>query len=137
MKNIVNSINESFSSKFTRLNESLDENTYSDFQSDIYNALGNVFFKYREVKPSEEDFDRAMEWFNTHFWESDDFEESLEEALDPNMVDILKLINQGLDLAERYVLSGDKHFTSNDQKVVERSKEYLGRLRNYLSKRKG
>lgn len=56
---------------------------YEDFKSDVYNALSNIAFKYREHGELDENkFDLAFEWFQTHFWEDEDlFYESLNESL--------------------------------------------------------
>lgn len=54
----------------SKKNESLDEYDRFDFISDVYNALTNVAFTYHshDKDISKEDFDRAYEWFSTHFW---------------------------------------------------------------------
>lgn len=56
---------------------------YEEFKSDVYNALSNIAFKYREHGELDENkFDLAFEWFQTHFWEDEDsFYESLNESL--------------------------------------------------------
>lgn len=55
---------------------------YEDFKSDVYNALSNIAFKYREHGELDENkFDLAFEWFQTHFWEDEDlFYESLKDS---------------------------------------------------------
>lgn len=55
---------------------------YEDFKSDVYNALSDVAFKYKEHgELDEEKFNLAYEWFITHFWDNEDFYESLNESL--------------------------------------------------------
>jgi len=57
-------------------NESLKEEDQFDFDSDVYNALADVMFKYRDKGVDKSDMDYALEWFNLHFWEMD-FDESV------------------------------------------------------------
>ena len=54
-----------------------------DIRSEVYNALANIAFKYhkRGTDLTEEDFDRAYEWFIIRFWEVEDLDESLNESL--------------------------------------------------------
>lgn len=53
------------------LKESLDFDDYSDFNSAVYNALGDVMFQFRDKNVEKADLDKALEWFDTHFWEFD------------------------------------------------------------------
>lgn len=62
------------------LNESLEENDYFDFNSDIYNALSEVMFKYRDKNVDEVDLDKALNWFADRFFEFE-FEESLKKCI--------------------------------------------------------
>ena len=66
------------------LKEDLDFNEFSDFNSAIYNAIGDVMFRFRDKDITKNDLDKALEWFDFHFWEvdADDMEESLKESLD-------------------------------------------------------
>ena len=56
----------------------------SNFKSDVYNALSKIAFKYyrKNINVTDDDWDEAIEWFMTHFFESDDnpFDESLTEG---------------------------------------------------------
>lgn len=54
-----------------------------DIRSEVYNALADIAFKYhkRGTDLTEEDFDRAYEWFIIRFWEVEDLDESLNESL--------------------------------------------------------
>lgn len=68
-----------------KLIESLDEDEFSDFNSEFYNKLVDLLFKYHlKGKDIErEDVEKAYAWFDAHFYESDDnpgIEESLDEA---------------------------------------------------------
>lgn len=58
------------------LNEDLSFNEYSDFNSAIYNAITDVMFSFRDSNVSKSDLEKALEWFNIHFWEEngDEFE---------------------------------------------------------------
>lgn len=66
------------------LKEDLDFNEFSDFNSAIYNAIGDVMFRFRDKDITKNDLDKALEWFDFHFWvdADDDIEESLKESLD-------------------------------------------------------
>lgn len=57
------------------LSEDLLDSDVSDFNSDVYNALSKVMFKWdrKDIQPSQEDMDNAYEWFSTHFYGSDDW----------------------------------------------------------------
>jgi len=61
------------------------ENFMSDLRSKVYNALSGVVFDvfikkgwndYVDIDQASKAMDEACEWFSTHFWESDDAEES-------------------------------------------------------------
>lgn len=54
--------------------EDLDYDIYSDFNADIYNALADTIFSYQDKGVTRNDIERAIEWFETHFFE-DEFEE--------------------------------------------------------------
>lgn len=53
------------------LKESLDFDDYSDFNSAVYNALADVMFSFESKNVEKADMDKALEWFDTHFWEDD------------------------------------------------------------------
>lgn len=58
--------------------ESLKEAwSVNDLYSDIYNALSDVMFKWHEAgyDLDSSQIDSAYEWFATHFWEDEGFEE--------------------------------------------------------------
>lgn len=63
------------------LNEELDEETYFDFEHDIYNALVDVIHKYKGVTANE--IERALENFEIRFFE--DGEEIFDEPLDNDL----------------------------------------------------
>ena len=64
----------------------MDSSWGSDFRSDVYNALSDVAFKYyrKDISITDDDWNEAIEWFMTHFFESDDnpFYESLKEDIE-------------------------------------------------------
>lgn len=64
-------INESFDRELRKVRESLSENDFLDLKSDVYNALSDVVFKYREKSIDENDVNRAVEWFMIRFFEDD------------------------------------------------------------------
>lgn len=79
-------------------NESIKEDLMgtawgSNFQSDVYNALSKIAFKYyrKDVNITDDDWNEAIEWFMTHFFESDDnpFDESLKEAVAPDLINAI------------------------------------------------
>ena len=49
-----------------------------DLRSDVYNALSDIAFKYHKegVDLTEDDMDKAIEWFQMRFWEDEGLEES-------------------------------------------------------------
>lgn len=53
------------------INEELSFEDYSDFNSAIYNAIGGVMFEFRNKDVTKNDLDKALEWFDVHFWEQD------------------------------------------------------------------
>lgn len=64
--------------KIRKLNESYD-NLYSQLRADIYNALGNIAFKYEQKFEKEglaDAFESAMRdairFFNDRFWEDEE-----------------------------------------------------------------
>lgn len=58
------------------LEESLGKD---DLKSDIYNALADVVFKYRNNNNiTQEDIEQAIEWFEIHFFEDEDLDENLD-----------------------------------------------------------
>ena len=57
------------------LKESLDEEEFSDFNSDFYNAIVEVLYNYRGTPISREDVENAYSFFDAHFYESDDNED--------------------------------------------------------------
>lgn len=71
------------SMKIRKLNESYD-NLYSQLRSDVYNALGNIAFKYKQKFEKEGLADRvgldafesamrdAIRFFNDRFWEDEE-----------------------------------------------------------------
>ena len=69
--------------RIRKLNESYD-NLYSQLRSDVYNALGNIAFKYEQKFEKEGLADRdgfdafesamrdAIRFFNDRFWEDEE-----------------------------------------------------------------
>lgn len=55
------------------LNESLEEDDHYKFQSDVYNALSDVMFKWRDSGIDESDMSKALTWFDIHFWEDEEY----------------------------------------------------------------
>lgn len=59
------------------LSNNKDFDTYSNFNSDLYNSMCDVIYEYDGL--SKKDIEKAVEWFLTHFF--DDYEEDeLEES---------------------------------------------------------
>ena len=69
------------------LTEELDEETYFDFEHDIYNALVDVIYKYKGVTANE--VERAFDNFEIRFFEDESEEESEEEIFDEPLDDDL------------------------------------------------
>lgn len=55
---------------------------YDRFKSDIYNSLADVMFSYSNANPSISDVERAIEWFLTHFFEVEDYNENLDNQIE-------------------------------------------------------
>lgn len=64
-------LQESLNNKNRNLSEAWDE---SDLRSAVYNALTDVCYEFMRNggHPTEDDMDEAIEWWQIHFWESDD-----------------------------------------------------------------
>ena len=60
------------------LSNDKDFDTYSNFNSDLYNAMSDVVFDYSSKGISKKDIEKAVEWFLTHFFDDYD-EDKLEE----------------------------------------------------------
>lgn len=84
--NYVNALIDMLFAEKESLNEDLDFDSYSDFNSEIYNAISEVCFNFQEKGLSQKDIEAAFEWFETHFFDSGDFEEEnvIEESWNNN-----------------------------------------------------
>ena len=60
------------------LSDDKDFDTYSNFNSDLYNAMSDVVYDYSSKGISKKDIEKAVEWFLTHFFDDYD-EDKLEE----------------------------------------------------------
>ena len=58
--------------------EDLDQEGQSDFNSDVYNALSEVAFKWRNQHVTPDEWVIALEWFEFHFIEDGEWEEYTE-----------------------------------------------------------
>ena len=110
------------------LNEALDEETYFDFEHEIYGALVDVIYKYKGVTADE--IGRALENFEIRFFEDgaeeEIFDEPLDDELEESYDDYEGGFNDPLESGE-YSLSdfgyknsytGD-HFTSTNKRTPE------------------
>lgn len=81
------------------LKEDLNNTEYSNFASDIFNAVADVMFKYRDNEVSKNDVKNAFNQFISRFfdyWRDDDFDESLKEDISiGNDDDIWDLVESG------------------------------------------
>ena len=82
--NYVNALLDMLFAEKESLNEDLSFDNYSDFNSAVYNAISEVCFEFQEKGLSQKDIEAALEWFETHFFDSGDFEEEniIEESWD-------------------------------------------------------
>lgn len=72
------------------MNEDLSFDDYSDFNSDMYNAITDVCYKYDSHNLSRKDIEAALEWFIEHFFEQvgdDEFEDFKEIEIDDEVVE--------------------------------------------------
>lgn len=57
---------------------SRDEQFQSDLNSAIYNAISDTTFKYRDLITNSAELEKsvqlAVDWWSTHYFESDDWE---------------------------------------------------------------
>lgn len=60
------------------LSDDKDFDTYSNFNSDLYNTMSDVVYDYSSKGISKKDIEKAVEWFLTHFFDDYD-EDKLEE----------------------------------------------------------
>ncbi len=60
------------------VDESLKEDYNPQLQSDVYNALADIMFKYHKkgIKVTPEQMQSAFEWFDVHFWADEDLDEA-------------------------------------------------------------
>lgn len=59
-----------------------------DIRSQVYNALADIYDDHRKIGRflTEEDFDRAYDWFASRFWEDEVYEdEDLDESLNESL----------------------------------------------------
>ena len=111
------------------LTEELDEETYFDFEHDIYNALVDVIYKYKGVTANE--IERALENFEIRFFEDESEEEIFDEPLDDDLEesydDYEGKFNDPLEDGE-YSLSdfGYKHSYGSDNSTAlsKRTREF-------------
>ena len=61
------------------LNEEMMDDFKSDFRADVYNAIADVCYNYRENGLTIDDIKQAIEWFELHFY--DDEFEPVDEAI--------------------------------------------------------
>lgn len=75
---LLEPLQESVSSNKKNLSEAWSSD---DLRSAVYNALSDVCFEFLENgrHPSEKEMDLAIEWWQTHFWDSDDAPEKISE----------------------------------------------------------
>lgn len=63
---------------YVRSSNDRDSRFQQDLNSAVYNAIADVSFKYRDLVTNEDDLrsavDTAVEWWDLHFFESDDWE---------------------------------------------------------------
>lgn len=83
------------------VNENLEEDDLDDFNHAFYNAIADVCFKFRNKPLSRRDIEYAYNFFDSHFYDSDDAEEygvdeSLKEDIFSHYDDGLVTINQNL-----------------------------------------
>ena len=94
------------------LNEALGKD---DLRSDIYNALADVMFKYRNNKNiTQTDVEQAIEWFIIHFYDFED--EGLDESVDldegEDFLDKVAKKVMGESLEEKKTLSEENDLQS-------------------------
>lgn len=58
------------------LKEDLSSKEFSDFNSAVYNALSEIMFENRFLEATKADMDKALKWFNTHFWDDEEWFET-------------------------------------------------------------
>lgn len=104
--------------------EELDFADASDFKSDVYNALVDVGFKWRDKHVSEKEWEYALEWFELHFFDSDDFED-LNEGFEDKKKELGKRLTKFLSKKEF-----ENRFKISDQD----KKEFIARVFKLLSK---
>ena len=73
--NYINALIDMLFAEKESLNEDLSFDNYSDFNTAVYNAISEVCFDFQEKGLSQKDIEAALEWFETHFFDSGDFEE--------------------------------------------------------------
>ena len=82
------------------LNEELTEETYFDFEHEVYNALVDVIFKYSRKGVTANEIKRALENFDIRFFEDDALIDEPDDS-----IDITEESNESIDLEESKKLS--------------------------------
>ncbi len=84
------------------VDESLKEDYNPQLQSDVYNALADIMFKYHNkgIKVTPEQVQQAFEWFDVHFWADEDLDESCnskpkEELKEDINIPFIKIYKEG------------------------------------------
>lgn len=76
------------------LEEDLDIGTFDDFKSDVYNALSKICFDYNYADLSQDDIEKALEWFEIHFFDQFDDEDYYEEGLCKKLKECIDKLNE-------------------------------------------
>lgn len=107
------------------LNEDLSFEDYSDFNSAIYNAIADVMFDFRDKGTTKDDLDKAIEWFNTHFWD-DEYDEYYEDEVDESLNEA-RTSDQNKELLK--IISSDL----GDEEKLEKIKSYISSIEEALN----
>lgn len=108
--------------------EDLEQEEQWDFNSDVYNALSDVGFKWRNKHVTPDEWTSALEWFEIHFIEDGEWEE-YNESLNEGFDDKKKVLEKGLiKFLARQEFEKKIKISNNDKK------EFISRCLKMLAK---
>lgn len=105
-----------------------DFDTYSKFNSDLYNAMSDVVYDYSSKGISKKDIEKAVEWFLTHFFDDYEEDEHLGESKSTNedkLVDKLKFKDTKYEGSRTATFStGDDFIVTVDESTEDDGEVY-------------
>ena len=118
------------------LKEDLSFDAYDDFNHELFNAISDVCFEYRDKNLSRKDIEAALEWFENHFFDTvgdDEFEDFKEVDIEDEIVE--ESLNESIQcsIAKEQI----KRFTEGKMPKNWNVDSYLKRLteKNHINEK--